>query len=84
LSWKMRNNETGACNEFGDAGAALLYRPFTGSSQNVCDNFDYYVAGGDGDGQDEIAIDVEVKIPSDLYPGLYENTSIVFSAAAAS
>ena len=83
LSWKVRDDEAGACNEVGDAGAASSYRPFTGSSQNVCDNLDYYVAAGP-DGQDEIAIDVEVKIPSDLYPGLYENTSIVFSAAAAS
>ncbi len=77
LSWKMRNNESGSCDEI-PAGADS-YHTFIGTSQSVCDNMDHQPSTSD-----EITIDVEVKIPSDLDPGTYENSTITFTAAEAS
>jgi len=77
FSWKIRNNETGSCDEI-PAGADS-YHTFIGTSQNVCTNMDFQPTSSD-----EIAIDIEVKIPADLDPGTYENSTITFTAAEAS
>ena len=77
LTWKLRNNESGSCDEI-PAGADS-YHTFIGASQSVCTNMDHQPSSSD-----EIAIDVEIKIPADLDPGTYENSTITFTAAEAS
>ena len=77
FSWQMRNNESGSCDEI--TAGADSYQPFDGTAQSICTNMDFEPSSSD-----EIAVDIEVKIPADLDPGTYENATITFTAAEAS
>ena len=75
LTWKARNNETGACT----TTLSTTYLHFTGGSSydSICDNSGFRYTPED---QDEIAIDVRVIIPDGLTAQEYKNDTITFQA----
>jgi hypothetical protein len=76
LLWKARDStgEVGACS-------GTLQEEFTGfddTEKSVCTALSF-----DPSTQDEISIDVRVIIPADLEPGIYQNSTIEFTATSA-
>ena len=73
FTWRARQNESSSC----ESGLQTSYREFNHTSPiRVCDRLQNQGVS------DTIAIDVQLIIPSSgLTPGVYENASIVFTAA---
>ena len=75
ILWRIRNNETDACTII--PSGVDVFNQFSKNPELMCDNLKFIP-----DGEDEIAIDFRIIIPSDLSSGVYENTSIEFTATA--
>jgi hypothetical protein len=76
LAWSSRDSsgEAGACAQ----GLVSTFTSFDGTDQNICQRLRF-----DPSTQDEISIDIMVVIPTDLPPGLYEDSTIEFTAVDA-
>jgi hypothetical protein len=74
LTWRARNSEPGACAG-GTGTFQQLYTSFNGVQKDACTNMTYQPSGND-----ELAIDIQLIIPSDIKPGEYKNSSIEFTA----
>jgi len=67
VSWKLWDNES-ACTEDG----ATTWTPFDGTQDSLCGNLNY-----DPSTADNVYIDIQAIIPSDLGEGTYTNSSII-------
>jgi hypothetical protein len=72
LTWRARDSEIEPGSCIGTLQGDFI--PFRGV-QTVCSNLGY-----DPSTQDEISIDIMVVIPADLSSGVYENSTIEFTA----
>jgi hypothetical protein len=74
FTFRSRDSETGSCN----SGLQATYMSFQAAPTTVCSRLLF-----DPSSSDELAIDIQVVIPSDIPPGTYQNSTIEFTATQA-
>ncbi len=73
IEFQARDYEVGSCDTSTGQTFQDSWLNFGGTNQTICEDFQYQ-------GTDELAIDVRVVVPVDLGTGVYQNSTIEFTA----